>query len=429
MTRSVSLALVAATALMLTPVFAEAQGSSKNGTTKVEFLWVPHPSIRVGKDLRVDFRARFAAEHNQSDAATAEQPELDRARRRIGVEGEIMRAVGFQVEAELANDDPWRDVYANYQQFAFAQAQAGKFKLPFSVDENTGATNLDFAYRSLAASTLSPGRDRGWMLHGHHFKHAIGYEYGQFDHDGKNAHPGASSTRVTGGTTTSYRLTSEPFRYIKVKHDLDDFRVGYAATDSDLAEGFSSIRGETVLGQTFYRSNYLVNGKRKRTGYELRWRPGPASLKWESIRMTEERRGESVEDTDLSLLVAKGWYVSGTFAVTGDSKSKGLDEPRRPLLPHVGPGAIEIAVRVERISFTSEAAEAAPNEPGSRSIRADVVLGNSDRVVTFGVNWYANRWAKLQFNVIKEELSDPSQGPLPGQPSFWSKVLRFQIGL
>ena len=57
------------------------------------------------------------------------------------------------------------------------------------------------------------------------------------------------------------------------------------------------------------------------------------------------------------------------------------------------------------------------------------IVAGSDRVVTFGVNWYVNRWAKLQFNVIKEELSDPSQGPLPGQPSFWSQVFRFQIGL
>jgi len=428
MTRSIGLVLIAAVALALTPALSAAQASGKKGKkTQPEFVWLPHPSLRVGKDLRVDFRARFAAEHSQSDTLTTDQPQLDRARRRVGIDGEVMRAVGFQVEVELANDDPWRDVFANYQQFAFAQAQFGKFKLPFSVDENTGSTNLDFAYRSLAASTLSPGRDRGWMLHGHHFKHAIAFEYGQFDHDGKNAT--TSGTRVTGGTTTAYRVSSEPLRYLKLKHDADDLRIGYAATDSDLVEGFSSIRGKTVLGQTFYRSNYLVNGKRKRTGYELRWRPGPASLKWESMRLTEERLGESVEDSNLSPLVAKGWYVSGTVAVTGDSKSKGLDDPRRPLLPKIGPGAIEVAVRVERITFTSEAAEANPSEPGSTSIRADVVLGNSDRVVTFGLNWYPNHWGKLQFNLVKEELTDPAQGPAPGQPSFWSKVIRFQIGL
>jgi phosphate-selective porin OprO/OprP len=391
---------------------------------RVEFVWVPHPSLRAGKQLRIDFRARVAGEKHTSDASTSDQPGLDRARKRIGVEGEVLQAVGFQIERELTGDDPWRDVYANYQQFHFAQAQVGKFKLPFGLEENTSSTNLDFAYRSLAAATLSPGRDRGWMLHGQVLDHGIGYEYGVFDHDGRNARS-TSGNRVSGGSTTAYRITTEPFRRVKSK--LTDLQVGYAATDSDLLEGFSSIRGQTVLGQSFYRSNYLVNGARRRTGYELRWRPGPASLKWESIRLTEERLGESVEDSALSPLVAKAWYVSGTFAVTGESKSKGLDEPRHPLLQG-GVGAVEVAFRVERITFGSEASEAAPGEPGSTSPRADVVLGNSDRIVTLGVNWYANRWVKLQVNLIKEQISDPSQGPLPGQPSFWSRVIRFQVG-
>jgi len=399
----------------------------KNAKPPVEFVWVPHPSLRAGKQLRIDFRARIAAENHASDASTSDQPGLDRARRRIGVEGELLQAVGFQVERELTGDDPWRDVYANYQQFAFAQAQWGKFKLPFGLDENTSATNLDFAYRSLAASHLSPGRDRGWMLHGQVLNHGVGYEYGVFDHDGRNARSN-SGERVTGGSTVVYRITSQPLRSIKSKSDLTDLQIGYAATDSDLAEGMSSIRGQTVLGETFYRSNYLVNGARRRTGYELRWRPGPASLKWEAVRLTEERLGESVEDTALSPLVAKAWYVSGTFAVTGDSKSKGLDEPRHPLFQG-GAGAIEVAVRLEEITFTSEASEAAPGETGSTSVRADVVKGNRDRVLTFGVNWYANRWVKIQFNLIKEQILDPSQGPLPERASFWSRVIRFQFGL
>src|SRR6185436_15608375 len=107
------------------------------------------------------------------------------------------------------------------------------------------------------------------------------------------------------------------------------------------------------------------------------------------------------------------WYASGTMAVTGETKADGLDEPKRPLFKG-GVGAIEIAFRVENIWFGSIAGEASPGEPGSTSPRADVVLGNADRVTTFGVNWYPIRWVKIQFNVIKEELADPDQGPIPG---------------
>ena len=72
---------------------------------------------------------------------------------------------------------------------------------------------------------------------------------------------------------------------------------------------------------------------------------------------------------------------------------------------------------------------AATGETPSTSPRADVILGNSNKVLTFGVNWYVNRWVKVQFNVLQETLADPSQGPLPSQPSYWSRVVRFQFQL
>jgi hypothetical protein len=50
-------------------------------------------------------------------------------------------------------------------------------------------------------------------------------------------------------------------------------------------------------------------------------------------------------------------------------------------------------------------------------------------VRSFGVNWYLNRWVKVQFNLIRDELTDPSLGPLPLQPSFWSRVWRVQLTL
>ncbi len=111
--------------------------------------------------------------------------------------------------------EPWREAWVGYQQFTFARAKYGLFKIPFSVDENTGATNLDFAYRSLAASTLAPCRDEGWTAHGQVVNHAFGFEYGVFDHDGHNAHTGTKDPlRVTGGQTTAWRMTSEPLRNV-----------------------------------------------------------------------------------------------------------------------------------------------------------------------------------------------------------------------
>jgi phosphate-selective porin OprO/OprP len=386
------------------------------------FQWNEHPELHAG-ELRVQFRARFQLDRRRSDVEIVEEDFLnDVARRRIGVEGRFDNYVEFQVERELDDSsEPWRDVFANYRQFDYVQLQYGKFKLPFSLDENTSATNLDFVRRSLAANTLAPGRDRGWMVHGRVLDRRVRYEFGIFRHDGRNARA-RSDDRVYGGRTQAFRISGQPFR--SSKSLARDLLAGAAWTRGEIPEGFSGLRGQTVFGQPFFKSRYLVLGQRRRVGLETRWRPGPVSLKAEYIKVTDERLGQSVEDTPLSPLRAVGWYASGTWAITGESKADGLDSPRRPLFKG-GIGAVELAARLERLTFDS----VATGEPASTSYRADVILGNSNRAVTVGANWYPNRWIKIQFNLIRETLADPAQGPLPSQSRFWSRVVRFQFQL
>ena len=414
---------------------AAAQSESQNHTQKSSpvFRWDNHPSVHIG-DLRVSFRARVQVDSRRSDAPFDDEDDVavDVARKRLGIDGQFGRYVAFQVERELDDElDPWRDVYANYRQFTEAQFQYGKFKLPFSLDENTSPTNLDFVYRSLAASTLAPGRDIGWMAHGRVIDQIVRYEFGIFEHDGANARP-PRAARVYGGQTTALRLGVQPFRTTKTP--AQDLLLGVAWTWSDLEEvsadstepsdGFSGLRGQTVFGQSFFSSEYPVVGKRNRVGFEMRWRPGPFSVKSEYIKVTDERLGQSVEDSDLAPIRAIGWYVSGTWAITGEKKADGLESPDRPLFQG-GFGAIEVAARVERLTFDSGNASETP----SLSPRAEVIVGNSNKVMTLGASWYLNRWVKIQFNLIQELLTDPEQGPLPDRHKFWSRVVRFQFSL
>lgn len=407
--------------MLLARTSPPAQGPSGKGDRV--WVWGEHPSLRAGRWLRIDFRARFQGDVRRSDALIVKEGEgaLDIARRRVGIEGRLLNDIDFQIERELHRDDPWRDVYINYGPSNAIEVQGGRFKLPFSLEENVSATNLDFIYRSRIATKLSPGRDRGVMVHGRVLKQVLVYEAGLFEHDGDNARV-ASGTRVFAGRTKAGRLTVEPWR--SSKSPLSDLRVGLAFTGGVVPTGFPGLRGRTPLGASFYQSEVWVNGNRRRTGIELRWRPGPFSVQSEYIRATDERRGQSVEDTDLSALVADGWYVGGTWALTGESKSRGLDNPRRPFL-RGGSGAVEVAARVEALRFGSAEQNGVP----SSSPRADVILGNSDRALTLGVNWYLNRWVKIQGNLIREDIEDPAQGPLPDRAGFWSRIVRFQFTL
>jgi phosphate-selective porin OprO and OprP len=407
-----------------------AQEVGKEGRKRKEhdwgFRWSDHPSLRLGPGTRVDFRLRLQGDLQDSEASRTDDDvdgsAIDVARRRIGIDGEILNVFDYQVEREIGDDrDPWRDVYVNYKRYGFAQIQVGKFKVPFSLDENTGPTNLDFVYRSRIAALLAPGRDRGAMVHGRVLQRGVlRYELGAFHEDGSNART-FDTDRVHGGRTLAGRVLVQPFR--STTSLASDLAIGVAIATSDVPEGFSDLRGRTELDASFYRPTFLVNGQRRRIGFEARWRPGPFSIKSEYIRLTDERLGQSVEDTDLSPFVAAGWYVSGTWALTGEKKAEGLDSPRHPIFQG-GVGAIELAVRVERIRFGSVADVLASDAP-----RAEVILGNSDRAYTIGVNWYANRWIKIQANLVRNTIAFPDQNPTLSPNTFWSRLVRFQFSM
>jgi phosphate-selective porin len=407
----VRIVIAAALAACSLPSSASAQQAPPEARSAVEFRWGDHPSLRVDDTLRIDFRARFQGDIRRSEGPLSDDGQFDVPRRRIGIDGEVRNLLAFQVERELQDEEPWRDVYVDYRQFDAIRVQGGRFKLPFSLDENTSGTNLDFVYRSLAATHLAPGRDRGVMVHGRFADEAIAYEAGVFAHDGDNVLP-RDAEQTRGSRTFAGRVIVRP---------ADTLRAGVAWTEGDVSAGISAIRGRTPFRDHFFPGEMWVAGARRRLGVEAQWLPGPFSLQGEYMRLTEERLGQSVEDGDLPPVAASGWYVSGTWAITGDRKARGLDSPRNPLFDG-GFGAVELAGRIEALAFGEGPAPGASTSP-----RAEVPLGNRDRVLTLGVNWYLNRWIKVQANIVRDEIRHPEQGPVPEATSFWSQVFRFQV--
>jgi phosphate-selective porin OprO/OprP len=367
-----------------------------------------HPSMTVGSWMRLDFKAAFQGDMRASEAPIRgdEDGGLDIARRRVGIEGRVRRILEYQIEYELGARE-WRDVYLDYRQFTAVQVRAGMFKMPLGLDENTSATSIDFVYRAAVSSRLAPGRDRGVSVHGRVLKKMVSYEAGVFANDGDNARP-ASSTRVFGARTIAARVQVRPFRHST--SPMRDLQIGGALATSNVPLGFPGVRARTVFGRSFYNSNVWVQGRRQRSGVEARWQLGRASLQSEYIRLTDERRGQSVEDGDLSPLMAHGWYVSGVYRMT----------PKRYRL-----GRVELAARYETLSFASKHGIGEL----STSVRADAVMGNIDRITTLGANWQINRWVKVQANFIREDIGRPALGPMPERASFWSRAFRLQLAI
>ena len=64
----------------------------------------------------------------------------------------------------------------------------------------------------------------------------------------------------------------------------------------------------------------------------------------------------------------------------------------------------------------------------SRDTRARNLAERSDRAWTFGVNWYLNRYSRVQVNLIRERR-ELDGIVIPGQAQVWSRVLRVQFAL
>jgi phosphate-selective porin OprO and OprP len=411
-------------------------------------VWKQHPSIRYGSLFRLDFQARLQGDAHGSypaapgldcpNASTSSPCAWELRRKRVGIQGHLFKRIEFEVERELTDQElterdlsvgytaksPWKDAYVNLSYIDDFQVQLGRFKIPFGLDELTSDLDDDFTYRSLGAIYLAPSRDSGVMVHGRFFKRGVSYWAGIFRQDGDNAR----SKRINGGNETiAVRVTGTPFRRL-TPPAFGVLEIGTAVAVSrlpgDLVEP-NGLRGRTTVTQDVFFEPMYTKGRRHRWEVDLDWTAGPASVRTEYTRATDDRLQQGLGSQDLPDARAQSWYVSGSWVLTGEPKTRPVKAAREFLKD--GWGAVEVAGRFERLWFDSVAA------PGTRAAqrtpRAEHISPSGVRVLTVGVNWIVNRWITLQVNALREQVEDPERNPLANGGALWSRVVRFQIAL
>lgn len=389
----------------------------------VRFVYRKHPSLRVGKALRVDFRAKFQTDFRGYDPEQSLAPEVfDLHRARVSIEGNFLKVFEFELERELRDvKNPWRDAYGNIRYFKRFQVKGGKFKIPFGRDQILSPTNLPFIYRSRIGDYLTPGRDIGFVVHGRFYDKGLSYQTGYFREDGENAK--TRDNEGTGENVFVTRVTGTPLRWMPVPAFLKSMELGGAFTTSQVPEGIRSVRGRTVAQYTFFPHSD-VSGQRLRVGAELFWNEGPYTVMGEFIHLREVRAKQGLRGEDLPDLISRGWYLSGSRVILGKKKPE-ESEPQNEFPRHRSLGAVELGVRTEQIRFGSSEH---PGRP-SRSLRAANVLPNSERAWTFGLNWYMNRFIKIQFNGVREKIEDLQRSPVGGLAIYWTRMVRMQFTL
>ena len=297
--------------------------------------------------------------------------------------------------------------------------------MPFGREELISISDIDFAFRSLASTTIPPARDTGVMVHGRFLQRGFTYEVGVFDDDGDNGRLQEEQFSVSGevediGPSFAGRVTATPLR--PLAETFETLRVGVAyGTVPKCPRGSTVCEARRSMEPTTSSSPSMSRGDALAWVPNSNYTPGPVGLTAEWMQAREQRTNQGLGDVDLSDLITTGWYASATWLVTGEDKED-FNNPRRPLFDG-GIGAVELAVRYDELGFES----ADKIGPAFRNPRAAHILGNSDKVWTFGINWFVNRWVRVTVNAIREEFEDAVRTPEPGTTEFWSGVARLQL--
>jgi phosphate-selective porin len=387
-------------------------------------------SLRIGRVARLNFDVRLDTDFRSNDDVDT----IDRLSwpgRRIGVSGALFDRLEFEVSAELGDDrQPWRDAFVNVRGARALEVKAGRFKVPFSRERLTSLANLDFVHRSHAAAILAPGRAVGVMAHGKLAGRRLGYEAGVFGPDAEDGNVIAEFTDVRmRGPIYAARFTVRPLAGVKACRDdcpdalldLDTLQLGVAGVVSEVPEGLSGLGSRLYSTRDDVIDRVYVNGRRRRSGVELSWKPGPVALAAEYMRVSDERRAQGLGGEDVAPLDVDGWYVSGVWRVRLRQVSDASPEGGRK-----SPGwfrAVEFGTRLEGLRFTS----GSPHPDDAWTPRAANLPARGLRVWTLGVNWEIHRMLRAQANAIREALTGAEDLSGSAPSNSWTGVLRLQF--
>lgn len=350
--------------------------------------FVIHPVGRVQGDYRLleDGAKQF---RNGSDLDT----HFRIRRARLGLEGTLWKSYDFKMEGEFgegANDvNNLTDAYLNIKWFPNAELRIGQFKEPFCYEELTSSRFIDFIERSMVTNALAPARDIGLMIHGKPFGKMLEYGLGIFNGEGQ------SKINQDNNDDMEYagRFVVYPFMQTNSPW-LKNLSLGVSGTFSGAQKRDFGFRQRTAEGFEFF-PRLAVDGQRTRVGGEFAWLFGPFSLKAEYMRGEEERNNLSPKDifgnaTDLDDVVADGFYITGSWLLTGEEKKSKMDH------------GVELALRYEQLNVDADDRF----DTGFKDERGNSIFAEDNDTwgITAGLNWFVNYHVRISANYIHYEF-------------------------
>lgn len=332
--------------------------------------------------LEISPRGRVHVDFAAHDEDNRELGDGFRARRaRIGLSGKIDDDWSFQIEYDFAeNGSSANDVYLRYTGLEQGNITVGHFKVPFGLEELTSSNNITLIERSLPTTTFAQSRRMGvgYSTSGDSWTFGLmGFGQGQGS--------GVRGSTADEGLGIGGRLTVTP-----VNNGENLFHLGLAATTESPADKDAKVVRFRTRPESRPTNERLVDtgnisdvSSINRVGLEAAWKSGPLSVQSEWMRSSISRSGQPNVDLD-------GWYVSGSWVLTGESRGY-RGGVFRGVSPNSPGGVWELTARYSSVDLDD-----------------GPVFGGDEQNWTLGVNWYANSRVRFMFNYIN--VSSERQG-------------------
>lgn len=283
-------------------------------------------------------------------------------RARFGIKGQH-EDWSFKIDYEFSGDGELKSGYVTYEGWELAEVSVGQFTVPFGLEQETSSNSITFIERSLPVEAFEPNTGAGVGLEHVGAKHTlVAMAYGpDFEGDGYNG---------IGARVTYAPLLEKDSRLLHFGASL-----GTEEIDDSLK---LRVRPEARPADVRLVNTGGIDDVHRihRVGLETAWQNGPLSAQAEWLRADLKRdSGESSLDFD-------GWYLSGSWVITGEARPyrSGVFKGIKPVGPY---GAWELAARYSHINLNDLDIE-----------------GGKEQNLSLGVNWYVNNDLRVMLNYI-----------------------------